>query len=449
METSLGTIEDGYDVLKKAGEGTFSEVIKAKRRTDGKVFAVKRMKGKFSSQEQVDKLREVQALRRLRNHPNIIHMEEVIFNKDKRSLDMVFELMDMNIYERIKGRRNHLPEELVKRYMYQLCKALDYMHRNGIFHRDVKPENILIKDEDLKLADLGSCRGIYSKPPFTEYISTRWYRAPECLLTNGYYGHKMDMWSVGCVMFEVMSLYPLFPGSNELDQINKIHDIIGTPPPQVMSKIRKHSSHMRVNFPDKQGKGLRKLLPNASEECVSLLEGLLDYDPDNRLSARHALRHPYFKELRSEDKRRAKTAAAAEAAAVEQHAPDDTANATARLANMSLKPHDARKLVHDEPSPRRHRSLRSFRRHGSKKSDGSPAPEPVPSLGHPMLAASAHVSLSPPKPKQKHRLFRKGHSKSMKEGSPKLPPIVMGRQPGRSLTHHSQQGSKLPSVSKR
>lgn len=129
----------------------------------------------------------------------------------------------MNIYERIKGRKQNLPEALVKSYMYQLCKALDHMHRNGIFHRDVKPENVLIKGKELKLADFGSCRGIYSKPPFTEYISTRWYRAPECLLTNGHYSFKMDTWSVGCVMFEVLSLYPLFPGADEVDQISKIH----------------------------------------------------------------------------------------------------------------------------------------------------------------------------------------------------------------------------------
>lgn len=429
METIVGSLEDAFDVMKKAGEGTFSEVIKAKRKSDGKLFAVKRMKGKFTSLEQVDKLREIQALRRLCNHPNIIHMDQVFFNKDRRTLDMVFEMMDMNIYERIKGRRNHLPEELVKSYMYQLCKALDFMHRNGIFHRDVKPENILIKDEELKLADLGSCRGIYSKPPFTEYISTRWYRAPECLLTNGFYGHKMDMWSVGCVMFEVMSLYPLFPGSNELDQINKIHDIIGTPPATVMTKIRKHSSHMRVNFPDKQGKGLRKLLPSASDECVALLEGLLEYDPEARLSARHALKHPYFKELRAEDKRRAKAMAAEREEAAEERADAAVQSTSRRMASISLKPGAS----DESPMPRRHRSLRSFRRHASKKSDMSPTQEGVPSLGHPMLA--------------KHRLFRRGHSKSMKEPSPKLPPIVMGRQPGRSLTHTSQPGSKLPGMS--
>lgn len=99
--------------------------------------------------------------------------------------------MDQNLYESIKGRKTYIPEIKVKVQMYQLLKALDYMHKNGIFHRDIKPENILIKDDFLKLADLGSCKSIYSNPPFTEYISTRWYRAPECLLTDGYYNYKV------------------------------------------------------------------------------------------------------------------------------------------------------------------------------------------------------------------------------------------------------------------
>ncbi|EDQ85231.1 uncharacterized protein MONBRDRAFT_34399 [Monosiga brevicollis MX1] len=306
MATTIASLESRYDLKNKAGEGTFSEVVKGTRRSDSVPVAIKRMKGHFNSAEKIDNLREIQALRRLNPHPNIIDMTEVIYDPDKRTLDLVFELMEMNIYERIKGRRHHLPEDLVKNYMYQLLKALDHMHRNGIFHRDVKPENVLINGEELKLADLGSCRGIYSKPPFTEYISTRWYRAPECLLTNGHYGFKMDLWSVGCVMFEVMCLYPLFPGANELDQINKIHDIMGTPPSHVMAKIRKNAQHMKMKFPDKAGKGLDKLMPHASEECISLLLGLLEYDPDARLSARQALKHPYFRQLREADKRRAK-----------------------------------------------------------------------------------------------------------------------------------------------
>ena len=140
-------------------------------------------------------------------------------------LALVFELMECNIYELIKGKKVHRPEATVKSYTYQLMKAVEHMHRNGIFHRDIKPENLLVADALLKLADFGSCRGIHSKKPYTEYISTRWYRAPECLLTDGYYGSEMDIWGIGCVMFETLALFPLFPGSNEADQIERIHKV--------------------------------------------------------------------------------------------------------------------------------------------------------------------------------------------------------------------------------
>lgn len=305
METTCAPFSSKYRIIGKKGEGTFSEVVKCQSIADGGMCAAKRMKGKFTSVEQINNLREIQALRRLHSHGNIIKLLDVVFDATTKTLDLVFELMDMNIYERIRGRHHHLPESLVKNFMYQLLKALDHMHRNGIFHRDVKPENILIKDEVLRLADLGSCRGIYSKPPFTEYISTRWYRAPECLLTDGYYSFKMDIWSAGCVFFEILSLYPLFPGSNELDQINKIHDILGTPTPALLAKIRRNAP-MKFSFPNKQATGLARMLTHASPECLDLLSGLLHYDPELRVSARQALRHSYFKDLRDADKRRAK-----------------------------------------------------------------------------------------------------------------------------------------------
>jgi renal tumor antigen len=287
-------------------------VLKAQGIKNGKYVAIKCMKNHFDSLDQVNNLREIQALRRLSPHPGIIKLCEVLYDQPTRRLALVFELMDMNIYELIRGRRQYLQELRIKNYMYQLLKSMDHMHRNGIFHRDIKPENILITDDELKLADFGSCRGIYSKQPYTEYISTRWYRAPECLLTDGFYNYKMDMWGVGCVFFEVLSLYPLFPGTNELDQVTKIHQILGTPPAETLAKLKKHSnSHIDFNFPHKEGQPMAKLIPHCSPECVDVIVRLLAYDPDDRLSARQAVKHAYFKDLRAAELKEKQAAAAA------------------------------------------------------------------------------------------------------------------------------------------
>ncbi|XP_011405604.1 PREDICTED: MAPK/MAK/MRK overlapping kinase-like isoform X2 [Amphimedon queenslandica] len=303
MPETLPLVGD-YRVVGAMGEGTFSEVLKCQSLLDGKLYACKKMKQKYSNMTQVNNLREIQALRRLNPHPNVIELKEVIFDRQTGTLSLICELMNMNIYELIKDRRSYLPEARVRLYTYQLCKSLYHMHRNGIFHRDVKPENILIKDDLLKLADFGSCKSMYSKLPFTEYISTRWYRAPECLLTDGHYGHKMDMWSVGCVLFELMSLRPLFPGSNELDQISKIHDVVGTPSSQVLDKFRKiQSKSMDFNFPYKHPTGISILLKHASKQCIDLITKLCTYDPEERPSAKETLRHPYFKELREAERR--------------------------------------------------------------------------------------------------------------------------------------------------
>lgn len=287
-----------YRLLSKKGEGTFSEVLKAQSIKSGKHVAIKCMKNTFDSIDQVNNLREIQALRRLAGHPNIIKLHEILYDEPTGRLALVFELMDMNVYEAIKGRRHYLPEAKTKHYMFEILKGLDHMHRNGIFHRDVKPENLLLLDDEIKLADLGSCRGIYSRQPFTEYISTRWYRAPECLLTDGYYGFKMDLFAAGCVWFEIVALFPLFPGQNEMDQIQKIHNVLGTPSPDLLaSKFKRNASHMDFNFPEKKGTGIERFIPHAEAECVELMQKLLRYDPDDRILARQALRDPYFREL--------------------------------------------------------------------------------------------------------------------------------------------------------
>lgn len=292
-----------YRLISKKGEGTFSEVLKAQSIKSGKHVAIKCMKNHFDSIDQVNNLREIQALRRLAGHPNIIKLHEVLYDEPTGRLALVFELMDMNVYEAIKGRRHYLPEQKVKHYMYEMLKALDYMHRNGIFHRDVKPENLLLMDDEIKLADLGSCRGIYSRQPFTEYISTRWYRAPECLLTDGYYNFKMDLFAAGCVCFEIVALFPLFPGQNEMDQIQKIHNVLGTPPAELLTrKFKRNASHMDFNFPEKKGTGIERLIPHADPDLIELMKKLVRYDPDERILARQALKDPFFRELRDAEK---------------------------------------------------------------------------------------------------------------------------------------------------
>ncbi|KAM5240044.1 MAPK/MAK/MRK overlapping kinase isoform 3-T3 [Hipposideros larvatus] len=338
-----------YKAIGKIGEGTFSEVVKMQSLRDGNYYACKKMKQHFESIEQVNNLREVQALRRLNPHPNILTLHEVVFDRKSGSLALICELMDMNIYELIQapmtqaqtichewcdtagpkphleynlkkavlafksgmlhrswdasaGRRHPLPAKKIMHYMYQLCRSLDHMHRNGIFHRDVKPENILIKQQDvLKLGDFGSCRSVYSKQPYTEYISTRWYRAPECLLTDGFYSSRMDLWSAGCVFFEIASLQPLFPGANELDQISKIHDVVGTPAEKTLTKF-KQSRAMSFDFPFKKGSGIPLLTADLSPQCLSLLHAMVTYDPDERVTAQQALKHPCFQGQRATER---------------------------------------------------------------------------------------------------------------------------------------------------
>ncbi|KAL2099285.1 hypothetical protein ACEWY4_005765 [Coilia grayii] len=291
-----------YRIIKKIGEGTFSEVVKTQSLKDGKYYACKTIKQSIDSLDQANSLREVQAMKRLNPHPNILQLHELVFDQGSGTLSLICELMDMNIYEFIRGRQYPLPESKIKHYMYQLCKSLDHMHSNGIFHRDVKPENILIRQDVLKLADFGSCRSVYSQPPHTEYISTRWYRAPECLLTDGYYSLKMDIWSAGCVFFEIISLSPLFPGTNEIDQVDKIHDVLGTPDSTVLQKF-KQSRAMRFDFPPRKGCGISHLIPQVSSTTLSLLYQMLAYDPEERISARTALTHTFFKEQRVVEKR--------------------------------------------------------------------------------------------------------------------------------------------------
>ena len=142
----------------------------------------------------------------------------------------------------------------IKNFIFQALSCLAFMHQNGIFHRDIKPfisnrENLLVSENNLKIADFGSCKSTDSKPPHTGYISTRWYRPPESLLTRGFYNEKMDIWAIGFVLYEITTSNPLFPGSSKNDQIHKIHNILGTPTIELLSKFKMYYEKAKSTRP--------------------------------------------------------------------------------------------------------------------------------------------------------------------------------------------------------
>ncbi|RUS72648.1 hypothetical protein EGW08_019586, partial [Elysia chlorotica] len=216
-----------YQISKQLGDGTYGSVLLATAVENNEKVAIKKMKKKYYSWDECLSLREVKSLRKL-NHPNIVKLKEVIRENDM--LYFVFEFMKENLYQMMKDRDKLLPESVVRNIMYQVLQGLSFMHKHGFFHRDLKPENLLCNGTELvKIADFGLARETRSRPPYTDYVSTRWYRAPEVLLRSTNYSSPIDIWAVGCIMAELYTLRPLFPGSSEIDEIFKICSVLGTP----------------------------------------------------------------------------------------------------------------------------------------------------------------------------------------------------------------------------
>ena len=205
---------DKYTILKTLGDGTYGSVVKGINKQTNEEVAIKKMKKKFYSWEECMALREIKSLRKL-NHSQIVKLKEVIRVND--DLYFVFEYMEKNVYELMKDRSVAMTQEEVRSVMWQTMQGLAYMHKHGFFHRDLKPENLLSKGDTVKIADFGLAREIRSRPPFTDYVSTRWYRAPEILLRSTNYNSPVDMFACGAIMAELFMLRPLFPGNNETD----------------------------------------------------------------------------------------------------------------------------------------------------------------------------------------------------------------------------------------
>lgn len=210
---------DKYKVLNKLGDGTYGKVSKAVNKKTNEVVAIKIMKQKFYTWEECMNLREVKSLRKI-NHDNVVKLKEVI--RQNNDLYFVFEYCDENLYQVQKANNNVMDIKDIKSIMYQIMSGLSHIHKNGFFHRDMKLENVLMIEGKVKIADFGLAREIRSKPPYTDYVSTRWYRAPELLLRSTTYNSPVDIFAAGCILAELLLGRPLFAGTSEGDQLMKV-----------------------------------------------------------------------------------------------------------------------------------------------------------------------------------------------------------------------------------
>ncbi|XP_055964504.1 serine/threonine-protein kinase MAK [Sorex fumeus] len=281
-----------YTTMRQLGDGTYGSVLMGKSNESGELVAIKRMKRKFYSWDECMNLREVKSLKKL-NHANVIKLKEVIRENDH--LYFIFEYMKENLYQLMKDRNKLFPESVIRNIMYQILQGLAFIHKHGFFHRDMKPENLLCMGPELvKIADFGLARELRSQPPYTDYVSTRWYRAPEVLLRSSAYSSPIDVWAVGSIMAELYTFRPLFPGTSEVDEIFKICQVLGTPRKSDWPEGYQLASSMNFRFPQCVPINLKTLIPNASHEAIRLMTEMLNWDPKKRPTASQALKHPYF-----------------------------------------------------------------------------------------------------------------------------------------------------------
>ncbi|SOV25038.1 mitogen-activated protein kinase 1 [Plasmodium sp. DRC-Itaito] len=309
-EKNIDSIDENvlkkYDILKKVGKGAYGVVFKGRCKKNRNIVAVKKIFGAFQNCTDAQRtFREIIFLYELNGHDNIIKLMDVIKAKNDYDIYLIFDFMETDLHEVIKA---DLLEDIHKKYIiYQLLRALKYIHSGGLLHRDIKPSNILVNSEcHIKVADFGLARTISTHinenkiHVLTDYVATRWYRAPEILLGSTNYSQGVDMWSLGCIMGELLSGKPLFTGNSTMNQLEKIIQVIGKPDKKDIEDIRSSFAETIISsFVDLKKKNLKDICYKASNESLDLLQQLLQFNPSKRISAENALKHKYVEEFHS------------------------------------------------------------------------------------------------------------------------------------------------------
>lgn len=301
-----------YELMKKVGSGAYGCVASFKDARNGEKVAVKKITNAFGDLVDGKRiLREVKLLRQL-DHDNIIRIVDM-FPPDSPEFEDIYivtDLMETDLH-RVIYSKQPLTEEHHQYFVFQLLRGLVYLHTASVVHRDLKPSNLLVnKNCDLKICDFGLARVLAAQGNDelgkTDYVVTRWYRAPEVVLLASEYTVSIDVWAVGCILCELVARKPAFAGKDHLDQIRKIIGVLGTPTEEDLQWLPRSADGQRARSflkkcPPAPKASWGKLLPAASASAVEVIEAMLRIDPIKRITVQDAMRMRYFENYFEED----------------------------------------------------------------------------------------------------------------------------------------------------
>lgn len=283
------------------GRGAYGIVCSVLNAETGEMVAMKKIANAFDNYMDAKRtLREIKLLRHF-DHENIIGLRDVVPPPLRREFTDVYiatELMDTDLHLIIRSNQS-LSEEHCQYFLYQLLRGLKYIHSANVIHRDLKPSNLLVNANcDLKICDFGLARPTLENEHMTEYVVTRWYRAPELLLNSSDYTAAIDVWSVGCIFMELMNRKPLFPGRDHVNQMRLLTELRGTPTESDLGFLQNEDARRFLRqLPPMPRQPLAAIFPHVHPLGIDLIEKMLTFDPTKRITAEDALAHPYLARL--------------------------------------------------------------------------------------------------------------------------------------------------------